>query len=160
MNKFYIALLLTITMYGCHQSDNKIVDTKETETTKNSVNIDSGYTIIKTNKLVTANATKPYSTKSRKATQFALDKNSRQEKAENFIIKISDKKVLVCDANNKTLKDLSIIKQWTDKSGPSTVYDLKDGSGVEYSLDHYIDYQKKNFLSFRFSNSLETYTDE
>ncbi len=155
MNKFYAALLLTLTIYSCDQTTNK-----ETEPTKISVNMDSGYTVIKTSKLITANATKAYSTKNRKATQFALDKDSRQEKAANFIIKISDKKVLVCNDNNNILKDLSIIKQWTDKSGPSTVYDLKDKNGVEYSLDHYIDYQKKNFIGFRFSNSLETYTDE
>ena len=155
MNKFYAALLLTLTIYSCDQATNK-----ETEPTKISVNMDSGYTVIKTSKLITANATKSYSTKNRKATQFALDKDSRQEKAQNFIIKISDKKVLVCNDNNNILKDLSIIKQWTDKSGPSTVYDLKDKNGVEYSLDHYIDYQKKNFIGFRFGNSLETYTDE
>ena len=160
MNKFYAILFLTLTIYGCNQPDNKTADVKKPETTKTSINMDSGYTVIATNKLITANATKPYSTKNRKATQFALDKKSRQEKAENFVIKISDKKVLICDADNKILKDLSILKQWSDKSGPSTVYDLKDGNGVEYSLDHYIDYQKKNFLGFRFSNSLETYTDE
>lgn len=152
MNKIYSALLLTLTIYSCNQTDNKQVP--------NSVNMDSGYTIIKTNKLFTASATKPYSTKNRKATQFALDKDSRQEKTENFIIKISDKAILVCDVNNNILKDLSIIKQWIDKSGPSTVYDLRDKNGVEYSLDHYIDYQKKNFLGFRFSNSLETYSNE
>jgi hypothetical protein len=155
MNKFYGAILLTLTIYSCNQTGNK-----EAKSTKITENMDSGYTVIKTDKLITANATKPYSTKNREATQFALDKNSLQEKMENFIIKISDKKTLVCDINNNILKDLSIIKQWTDKSGPSTVYDLKDKNGVEYSLDHYINYQKKNFLGLRFSNSLETYTDE
>ena len=160
MNKFSTLLLLTLSIYACNQPDSKTVNTKGENSAKTSLNTDTGYTVIKTNKLITANATKPYSTKNRKATQFALDKNSRQEKSENFIIKISDKKVLICDANNNILKELNIIKQWTDKSGPSTVYDLKDNKGIEYSLDHYVDYRTKNFLGFRFSNSLETYTDE
>ena len=161
MKSFYSALLLTLILYGCDQPNNKIsVDSKETESGKTNVNQDSGYNVIKTTTLITANATKSYSTKNRKATQFALDKGSRQESSKNFIIKISDKKVLICDTNYNVLKDLSIIKQWTDKSGPSTVFDLKDSTGVEYSLDYYVDYQKKSFLGFRFSNSLETYTDE
>lgn len=160
MNKLYIALLLTLSLCACNQPGNNPVDTKEAEPTTTSSNIDTGYTIIKTSKLMTAKATKPYSTKNRKGTQFALDKSSRQEKSADFVIKISDKEVLICDDNNNIVKELTIVKQWTDESGPSTVYDLKDKNGVEYSLDHYTDYQKKKFLALRFSNSLETYTDE
>lgn len=160
MNKFYTVLLLTYSFCACNQTGNKAVDIKEAEPTTTSSNMDTGYIIIQTSKIITANATKPYSTKNRKETQFALDKNSRQEKPASFTIKIFDKKVLICDANNNILKELTITKQWTDKSGPSTVYDLKDKNGIEYSLDHYVDYQKKNFLGFRFGNSLETYTDE
>lgn len=160
MNKFYTVLLLTFSFCACNQTDNKAIDIKEAESTTTSSNMDTGYVIIQTSKIITANATKPYSTKNRKGTQFALDKNSRQEKPASFTIKISDKKVLICDANNNILKELTITKQWTEKSGPSTIYDLKNKNGIEYSLDHYVDYQKKNFLGFRFGNSLETYTDE
>jgi|UniRef100_UPI00404A9A72 hypothetical protein len=157
--KVYATILLTIIIFGCNQAD-KTTDTNNKNLAEVTSNADIGYNVIKTNQLITANATKSYSTKNRKTTQFALDKNSRQEKSENFVIKISDKKILICDEKNNVLKELAVTKKWTDKSGPSTVYDLTDNKGIDYSLDHYIDYQKKNFLGFRFSKSLATYTDE
>jgi len=159
----FMALFLSILVCNCNQpsSTNSSAPTSSpvTDSTK-TITTDGEYTVIRTSKLTTGKATKTYSTKDRKATQFALDLSSEQDKKESFIIKLSNNKVLICNSSNKVLKELKVIKHWTDESGPSTVYDLKDKDGVNYSLDHLIDYQKKNFLAFRFAKSLETYSDE
>ncbi len=152
----FIALIFIL---SCTQSVNTAKVSMQKDTIKTTAN-DSGFEIIKTTKLITGNATKEYSTKERKLTQFALDQQSRKETEAIYIIKISDSKVLICDSMEHVLKSLSVVKKWTDKSGPSTVYDLTDGNRIQYSLDYYIDYQKKDFLAFRFSKTLQTYTND
>jgi hypothetical protein len=151
-------LLLSMTLFGCGQSsEDKHIDN---QLEMKQTNLDSGFTVISTTKFITASATKKFSLKNRKATQFALDIKSRVEKSENFKIKISEKKIIISDLKDSVYKELFVIKQWTDKSGPSTVFDLKDKNGIEYSLDHYVDYNNKNYLGLRHEKSLETYTNE
>ncbi|QIG88543.1 hypothetical protein G6R40_02195 [Chryseobacterium sp. POL2] len=155
MNKIIKLIIFSIVITACsNENSRKSVNTINVE------NIDKDYNVISTTKLVTANAKKTYSAKNRKNTQFELDIKSRKEKNENYKIKLSDKKILICDLNNNIIKEFSVKKKWTDETGPSTVYDLIDKNGTEYSLDHYVDYNKKDFLAFRFNKSLETYTNE
>ncbi|MGN6394819.1 MAG: hypothetical protein ACTHMI_04610 [Mucilaginibacter sp.] len=158
-NHFFLLTLASLLLFSCEPPTNQSNATTENKPAVSAIS-EQGYTVITTTKLTTAKATKQFKAKDRNNTQFALDRNSMQEKEENFKIKLSDSRVLVCDMNDRIMKDLSVIKKWVDKSGPSTVYDLKDKNDVEYSLDHYIDIEKKDFLAFRFSKSLETYTNE
>lgn len=121
-------------------------------------NKDEGFAVTKTTNVTKANATKEYLAANRKGTQYEIDKNSVQEKEEAHIIKVSNDKIIVCDDKGNIQKEFSISKQWIDSTGPSTVYDLKDKSGGDCSLDHYISYDKTNYFGFRFGKSLETYS--
>ncbi|MCR8560471.1 hypothetical protein KXD93_22645 [Mucilaginibacter sp. BJC16-A38] len=123
-------------------------------------NSDSGYIITRTDKLITGKATIAYTHTNRKESQFALDINSRAEQQKDFLIKTSDKKVIISDIDNKIIREYQIDKQWVNKSGPETVYDLRDGNNIDCSLTHYIDIEKHHHFSFRFENVLETYSDE
>ena len=157
-NFWRFLVLIGALLFGCdnptEQSD------KGTKTkSKTPVVSDSGYVIVYTKTLITCSANQKFSAKDRKNTQFDLDKSSMLEKEEAFKIKFSDSRIMICDINDQVLKDLIIVKKWIDESGPSTVYDLKDKDGVEYSLDHYVDIEKKNFLAFRFNTHLQTYVD-
>jgi|ERR1035437_3064108 hypothetical protein len=149
---------LSVLIISCNSNNNQNskIDT-EIKPTKNG---DSGFSVTKTNKLMTAPATAKYTHKNRNKTQFALDKNSRQEKDEIFLIKISDNKVIISDENNKIIHEFLIEKTWIDKAGPSTVYNLIDDNNVECSLDHYIDINKHNYFAFRYKKILETYSNE
>ncbi|HSB94565.1 MAG TPA: hypothetical protein VLC28_15685 [Flavitalea sp.] len=159
MNRFFLLLVITLTVYACKQPNNKTAESKEVAPVKPST-ADSGFVVVKTSKLLTAHSLKPFDAKNRNPTDFALDKKSIQKKSADFIVKISDTKVLICDPNNKTLKELSVIKHWTKKPGPSTIYDLKDSNDIEYSLDHMVDSIKDNYFAFRFKDSLVTYSTE
>ncbi|MFD0749692.1 hypothetical protein ACFQZS_06035 [Mucilaginibacter calamicampi] len=167
-NYFNFLAIICILLFGCQNPSEKTNQLTDSDAKtpvvakseyKASVVSDSGYVVINTKTLTTGNAYQKFSFKNRKKTQFDLDKNSILEKEEKYKIKISDSRILICDINDKILKDLSVVKKWTDESGPSTVYDLKDKNGVEYSLDHYVDIEKKNYLAFRFDTSINTYGD-
>jgi hypothetical protein len=161
--KSYKALLIiffiSIIFLSCGNIENK---SQTSSITTNAIysNPDSGFKVINTTKVFSAIATKKFSSKNRKLTQFAFVKNSRAERLEKFKIKISDNKIILLDSNDKILKNLKVIKMWTDKSGPSTVYDLIDDEGNEYSLDYQISYNQKDYLAFRFGKVLECYSNE
>lgn len=154
MKKNIIIGLSFLVFTSCNQNPRQKVETLDSIIVQ-----DSGFVVIKTNKLLTAKATKLYSTKNRKSTQFAIDEKSRIETSVNNIIKISDKEVIICDNNNVKQSILSIQKKWIDEKGPSTVYDLIDQNKVEYSLDHFV-YENNHYLRFRFKDSLKTYMKE
>ena len=119
---------------------------------------DDGFAVTNTTTLLVANATRDYSAADRKSTEYQIDKTTVQEKEEAHIIKISKDKVVVCDDKDNTQKEYTISKQWVDSTGPSTVYDLKDKSGGDCSLDYMISYDKTNYFAFRYGKVLETYS--
>lgn len=158
MKKIIIIGLSFLTLISCNQ--NKSKNGIEKENACDSVLVeDSGFVVIETNKFLTAKATKLYSTKNRKSTQFAIDEKSIIETPKRHIIKISEKEVIICDKNNIKLSIFSIQKKWIDKTGPSTVYDLIDQNKIEYSLDHFT-YENDHYIRFRFKDSLKTYMKE
>lgn len=116
-----------------------------------------GYGVTKTTELITGKATKNYTQKSRKQTQFALDRNSMNESAQPFIIKTSPQNVTVLDKNNKIIHNYRVVKSWIDQAGPERVYDLVDENKTECSLTDYVDINKHHYLSFRYKKVLETY---
>lgn len=121
-------------------------------------NTDEGFAVTKTTNVTKANATKEYSVANRKGTQHEIEKTSVQEKGEAHIIKVSKDNIIFCDDKDNIQKEFSISKQWIDSTGPSTVYDLKDKNGGDYSLDHYFSYDKTNYFRFRFGKFIETYS--
>lgn len=154
MQKIIIIGLSFLVFISCNQNPRQKVETLDSIIVQ-----DSGFVVIKTNKLFTIKATKLYSTKNRKTTQFGYDEKSSIETSVNNIIKISDKEIIICDNNNVKQSILSIQKKWIDEIGPSTVYDLIDLNKVEYSLDHFV-YKNNHYLRFRFKDSLKTYMKE
>lgn len=158
MKRILIIGLFTSLLICCNS--NKKEKLKKEEKIEFVKEKDSGYTDYKTKNLIIGKAEKTYSTKNRKKTRFPIIRNSIIETTERNFVKISEKEILICDKNEKIVKSFKVLKKWIDKTGPSNVYDLKDKNGTEYYLDHYIDIDKKNYLAFRFKDSLTTYTDE
>lgn len=155
MNKIILFFISTL-IIGCDfrgNSNNATIKTLE-------ANSDSGFIVTRTDKLITGKATIAYTNKNRDKSQFALDISTKKEEQKDFLIKTSDRKILITDIDNKIIREYQIEKKWIKKSGPETVYDLIDSNKVECSLTHYIDIEKHHYFSFRFENVLETYSDE
>lgn len=159
MFKVLIGFVL-ILIVSCNSNQDPKTDTGIKTETKPTVIQDSGFKVIKTNRIITAYANSKYTHKKRAKTQFDLDINSRHEVKEVNFIKISENKVIVCNKDNEVENQYTIEKKWIDKVGPSTVYNLIDDQNVECSLDYYEDYKRNSYLAFRYNKILQTYTDK
>lgn len=153
MNKFLITLLnftFTIILYSCN--NNKVQ-------TENNI-VDKNYEIVKTTSYTNGLSQRDFKKEDREGTQFNIDKKTIVETTKSYTIKISDKEVLIYDELDSLKHKYLIQKRWIDKSGPSDVFDLTDGS-IEGSLEHYISKSTdgKHYLSFRFKKVLENYSN-
>jgi hypothetical protein len=152
-NFFSILVILICTIiFSCNNSGNVVSD---------EVKVDTTYKIIKTTKYIKGLSNRNFKKDDRAGTQFNIDKKSIIEVAKSFLIKISNKEVLIYDDKDELVKKYIIQKKWIDKLGPSDVYDLKDEDNIECSLDHYISSttDRKNYLSFRCKKVLENYSN-
>ena len=153
MSKFIttiIICLLTITFFSCN--DNLVKS--------NTKNIDSTYEVIRTTKFMKGVSNTNFKKIDREGTQFNIDKSSIIEIIKSYTIKISDKEVLIYDNKDSLQHRYLIKKRWIDKTGPSDVFDLKDGE-IDGSLEHYISKSTdgKHYLGFRFKKDLENYSN-
>ena len=153
MNKFLNTLLVftfTVILNSCN--NNKV----QTENNK----VDKNYEIVKTTKYTSGLSQRDFKKNDREGTQFNIDKKTLVETTKSYTIKISDKEVLIYDELDSLKHKYLVQKRWIDKSGPSDVFDLTDGS-IEGSLEHYISKSTdgKHYLNFRFKKVLENYSN-
>lgn len=150
-----LLIFCTILISVCSfNANSRVISTGSKKVT---VCLSQNITIIHTNRLATGIATISYSHKNRAKTQFAIDQNSKKEEKKEMVIKLSSRKIVVADKDNKVIHDYVIEKSWIDKSGPETVYNLSDKDKIECSLTDYVDIDKHHYLSFRYKKVLETY---
>ena len=149
-----------VILIGCKSNNTQPLT--ESSSLKNTVheNNDSDFSTLKTNKLIIAHATAPYTHKTRSKSQFAIDIGSKVEFKENYTIKASKKKVLILNDSDKVIHDFLIQKTWVDKPMHEKLFNLIDNNNVECLFTSFLNSQGKRFLSFRYSRIVETYYTE
>ena len=128
--------IIVFTLFSCSETGKKSSATKEFESNDNIEKTDPNFTTYETTRYLTSSSKKSYSTKSLKSTLDGSDKNSSTENQRNFIIKISEKKIVILE-DKKLLFELFVNRKWVEKIGPDTCYDLKDKEGIDYYFSHY-----------------------
>jgi hypothetical protein len=143
--------LLTVMLFACNNPDQKPV-VKNIEIQK--PNVDSGFKITRVEHEQHYNGTFNFKTKKAK-----VDNNSKKEIAVDYLIKISDKEILITTKEGKVVDQFTINHRDQNKKDGVIVYDTKNSDGKRFQVSHLVDEDGTySYFEFRSSDNLKFYT--
>lgn len=143
--------ILTAILFACNNPDQKPV-TKNVEIQK--PNADSGFKV--TSVKHEQHFTGTYNFKTKKAN---VDQNSKTEVSVDYLIKISDKEILISTADGKIIESFKINQKKENKALGFIEYDTKNNKDIRVLVSHVIEKDGSySYFEFRSSDNLKFYT--
>ncbi|MBA2499775.1 MAG: hypothetical protein H0V30_08630 [Chitinophagaceae bacterium] len=150
-NTIILLIFLAAFLFACDNSDKKPV-VKNIEMQK--PNSDSGVKVtrVKHEQLYIA----AFNFETQKA---KVDNNSKTEIAVDYLIKISDKELIITTKENKIVDQFTIINRDENKKDGIIVYDTKNSDGKRFHVSHLVNEDGTySYFEFRSSDTLKFYT--
>jgi uncharacterized protein YcfL len=146
-----LIIFLTAILFACNNPDQKAT-VKNIETQK--PNIDSGFKVTSVKHEQHYKATFNFKTKKAK-----VDNSSKTEVAVDYLIKISDKEIIISSADGKVIAQYKIIHREENKKDGVIVYDTKDSNDIRFQVSHIVNENGTyGYFEFRSSENLKFYT--
>lgn len=151
MKTTFVLTFLTAILFACNNPDQKPV-AKNMEIQKPNVDLGFKVTSVKHEQ----NYIGTFNFKTKKA---KVDNNSKTEIAVDYLIKISDKEILITTNEGKVVHQFAIIHRDENKKDGIIVYDTKNSDGKRFQVSHLVnDNGTYSYFEFRSSDNLKFYT--
>ena len=145
-----LSILIAI-LFACNNPNQKPV-AKNIEIQK--PNADSGFKV--TSVKHEQHFTGTYNFKTKKAN---VDQNSKTEVSVDYLIKISDKEILISTAEGKIIESFQINNKKEDKALGFIEYDTKNNKDIRVLVSHVVEKDGSySYFEFRSSDNLKFYT--